>query len=191
MFHFPESKYAATYPLEDLLPSHVLQPAVQIPNLLRQIIDLALVRALDLARLSNRQIQRELYTGVYILAEPGTALLHILWNHADSVLAAVSRAESKLSGARAALGYHAVVVVECLFDGDEDSNVRFGDVVLRIVVPHFGIVVACIPLLIAYVEGGQTWVEGRGAHTNYQRVLWKLFEEALLDCAIHKEVQCL
>jgi hypothetical protein len=82
-----------------------------------------------------------------------------------------------------------VVVVECLFDGDEDTNVRFGDVVLRIVVPHFGIVVACIPLLIAYVEGGQTWVEGRGAHTNYQRVLWKLFEEALLDCAIHKEVQ--
>ena len=46
----------STNPLENLLPPYILQPRVQIPHLLHNLADLALIRALDGARLPNRHI---------------------------------------------------------------------------------------------------------------------------------------
>jgi hypothetical protein len=49
-----------SYPLEDLFPSDILQPRVQVLDLLYQRLDLVLVRALNLACLANGHIQCEL-----------------------------------------------------------------------------------------------------------------------------------
>jgi hypothetical protein len=57
-----------TYPLEDLLPPHILQPGIQILNLLDQCLDQVLVRALDLACLANRHINGELDRAVHARA---------------------------------------------------------------------------------------------------------------------------
>lgn len=141
--HINLSECLVTYPLEYLLPPHVLQPAVQIPDLLRQIINLALVRALNLARLANRQVQRELHAGMNTAAEPRTALLHILRNDAESVFSAVGSAEGEFARVGAALGDYAVIVIEYLFDGDEYADFGLRDVVLCVVVPDFDIVVTC------------------------------------------------
>jgi len=140
--HSPTLLVKITYPLEDLLPPHVLQPAVQVPDLLRQIIELGLVRALDLG-LADGQVQREFHARVDATAEPCAALLDILGHDAKPMLAAVGSAEGELASAGTALGDDAVVVVEGLLDGDEDADVGLGDVVLCGVVPDFGVVVAC------------------------------------------------
>lgn len=71
----------ATYPLEHLLSPHILESAVQVLDLLRQIIDLALIRALNLAGLSDCKIQSELYARMDTTTEPCTALLHVLGYH--------------------------------------------------------------------------------------------------------------
>jgi len=48
-----------TYSLEHLLPLDILQSSIQIPHLLHNIVNLALVRALNTTRLANSQIQRK------------------------------------------------------------------------------------------------------------------------------------
>ena len=60
------------------------------------------------------------------------------------MLARVGGGEGKASFCGAALGDYAVVVVEGLLDGDEDTDFGFGNVVLGAIVPDFGVVVACI-----------------------------------------------
>lgn len=80
--NFPHDLFSTTYPLVRLLLPHILQPIVQILDLSRHIIDLALIRALNLARLANRQVQRELHARVHPTAEPRAALLHVLRHHA-------------------------------------------------------------------------------------------------------------
>jgi hypothetical protein len=62
--HRPEM----SYPLEDLFPPDVLQPRVQVLDPLRERLDLVLVGALDLARLANSHVQRELDGAVYACA---------------------------------------------------------------------------------------------------------------------------
>lgn len=57
-----------SYPLEDLFPPDVLQPRVQVLDPLRQRLDLVLVGALNLARLANSHVQRELDGAVYACA---------------------------------------------------------------------------------------------------------------------------
>jgi hypothetical protein len=77
-----------TYPLEDLLSPNIQQPAIQVPHLLHNIINLALICALDLARLANRHVQVELDSAVYTsVAQPSSARLDILGCEAESVLA--------------------------------------------------------------------------------------------------------
>ena len=49
-----------TYSLENLFPPNILQPRVQVLDLLHQRLNLVLVRALNPARLANRHIQGEL-----------------------------------------------------------------------------------------------------------------------------------
>ena len=60
----PHTRLNLTYPLENLLPPDILQPAVQVLDLLRDIINLALVRALNLACLPDRHVQREFDSAV-------------------------------------------------------------------------------------------------------------------------------
>jgi hypothetical protein len=58
------------------------------------------------------------------------------------MLTAVGSAEGEASIRIAPLGDDAVVVVECLFYGNEDADVGLGLVGLGCVVPCFGVVVA-------------------------------------------------
>jgi len=55
------SEFSFSFSLENLLPSNILQPGVQIPNLLHDIFDLALIGALDLTGLSNSQVKTHLH----------------------------------------------------------------------------------------------------------------------------------
>lgn len=59
------SHVCMTYPLEDLFPPDVLQPRVQILHLLDQRLHLILIRTLNLARLANRHIKRELDSAMH------------------------------------------------------------------------------------------------------------------------------
>lgn len=132
----------ATYPLEDLLPPDVLQPAVQIAHLLHDIIQLALVRALNLARLANHHIQVEPHRAVNTAAQPAAGARHILGCEAQAVLARVGGGEGEAAFCGAALGNDTVIVIEGLLDGDEDADVGFGGVGLELVVPDGGFIVA-------------------------------------------------
>lgn len=58
------------------------------------------------------------------------------------MLAAVGSAESEAALGATSLGNNAVVVIECLFYGNEDADVGLGLVGFGCVVPCFGVVVA-------------------------------------------------
>lgn len=51
----------ATYPLKHLLPPNILQTPIQILNPLDDILDLALIRTLNLGRLSDCQVECQSY----------------------------------------------------------------------------------------------------------------------------------
>jgi hypothetical protein len=134
-----------TYPLENLLPLDILHPLIQVANPLHNIVNLALIRALNLARLPNRHIQRKLHSPVYTTStQPAAtaAALYVLGRHAEPMLAAVGGGEGEAAAVGTALGDDAVVVVKGLFYGYEDASVGFGYVVFCGVVPDFGVVVA-------------------------------------------------
>lgn len=138
------SNEVKTHPLEYLLPPDILQPAIQIPHLLHQLVYLALIRALNFARLANRQIQRKLDGAVHAAAaQPAAARLHVLGRHTDPVLARVGGREGEAAATGAPLGDDAVVVVEGFLDGYKDADVGLGLVGFGVVVPDFGVVVAC------------------------------------------------
>ena len=85
-----------TYPLEHLLPPDILQPAIQIPNFLYHLINLSLIRAFNLARFSNRNIQCKLNaTPRLAVAQPTAARRHILGREAELMLARVRRREGE------------------------------------------------------------------------------------------------
>lgn len=50
----------ATYSLEDLFPSNIVQPSVQILDSRCDILDLGLVAALNLVGLANNHVQGQL-----------------------------------------------------------------------------------------------------------------------------------
>jgi hypothetical protein len=54
--NIPHPQVRVTYPLENLFSPDILQPRVQILDLLHQRLHLVLVRALNLACLANRHI---------------------------------------------------------------------------------------------------------------------------------------
>lgn len=49
-----------SYPLEDLLPPDVRQPAIQLFDFSHDAVNLALVFTLNLARLANRNVDAQL-----------------------------------------------------------------------------------------------------------------------------------
>jgi hypothetical protein len=141
--HPLSAKAGQAYPLEHLLPPNILHPLIQITDPLDNIVNLALIRALDFARLANRHVQRELDGAMHPApGQPAPARLHVLGRDAEPVLAAVGSGEGEAAAGGTPLRDDAVVVVKGFFDGYEDARVRFRDVVFCVVVPDFGIVVA-------------------------------------------------
>ena len=113
---------ALTYPLENLLPPNILQPAIQVPHLLHNILDLALIRTLDLARLADREVQLELdATSRLFIRHPDVVGRGARGREAEPVLARVCGREGEAALGGAALRDDAVVVVEDLLDGYEDA----------------------------------------------------------------------
>lgn len=110
--------------MEDLLTSDILQPRVQILDLGDQIRHLILVAALNLACLTNRKIQLKLDVPCrHSVAEPTLRRGYVRRSEADSVLAAVCRAECESAiGRGPLLRYNAVVVVKGLLYGDVDTH---------------------------------------------------------------------
>lgn len=131
-----------TYPLKNLLPSNILQPSIQILNLLHNILNLPLIRTLNIARLPNRKVESK-FDPALVAPEPRPALGgRALRREADLVLARVGRGEGEAALARTPLRHDLVVVVEDLFDGDVDFEVRVLLVGVGRFVEFFGGVVA-------------------------------------------------
>lgn len=127
--------------MEYLLPPDILQPAVQILDLLRNLTQFPLVRTLNRARLPNRQIQRQFHLSVPLpLAQPASRR-GASRREADAVLAGVGGAEGEFARVGAFGVDDAVVVVEDFVDGDGDGEI--GVCVEGAVLGLEGAVVAC------------------------------------------------
>lgn len=113
-----------THSLENLLSPNILQPSIQVLNLLYNIRNLALILTLDLTRLTNRQIQVQSYTTQRMArAQPTTCADIRIRLEADTMLAGVRSGESETAGVAAALRNDEVVIIEDFFDGDFDAEV--------------------------------------------------------------------
>lgn len=112
-----------TYTLVHLLPTNIMQPAVQITNPLHDILHLVLIFGLNLARFANGNIQGHL-NGTLGAGEPATGGGVGLSGEADAVLTGISGREGEAAGVVLALRDDAVVVVESLIDGDEHLQAR-------------------------------------------------------------------
>ena len=134
-----------TYPLENLLPLDILQPPIQIPHLLHNIVQFPLIRALNITRLSNRQIQRKLNRAAlstrHSTAQPAAGG-GARRRETDAVVAGVSGGEGEAAFGGAALGDDAVVGVEGFVDSDGDGDGGGGDVGLGCRIVLVGFVVA-------------------------------------------------
>ncbi len=107
-----------TNPLEDLLPPHVVQPGVQVLDPRRDVLELVLVRAVELARLADDEVEVEADAAVDVaLREPVGLARGRGRGEAELVLARVGGGEGEAAGVGAALGDYAVVVVEDLLRG--------------------------------------------------------------------------
>ena len=113
---------ALTYPLENLLPPNILQPAIQVPHLLHNILDLALIRTLDLARLADREVQLKLDATCRLsVRQPAAVGRGARGREAEPVLARVCGREGEAALGGAALRDDTVVVIKDLLDGYEDA----------------------------------------------------------------------
>jgi len=113
--------------LKHLLPPNILQPAVQILDLLHQILHFTLVRAFDGARLADGKVEVELdLPARNAVAQPSPARPGVCRREADTVVPAVRGGECEAALCGAALVDDAVVVVEGLVDGDLDADAGGG-----------------------------------------------------------------
>ncbi|KAK5629141.1 hypothetical protein RRF57_004855 [Xylaria bambusicola] len=85
-----------TYSLEDLLAPDVLQARVEVLDTLRNVLQLALISALDLARLADGQVQRQLDAAVGVRSvQPALAAAVAARREADAVVARLVRREGE------------------------------------------------------------------------------------------------
>lgn len=113
--------------MKDLFPPDILQPTVQIPNLLTNFAHLSLIRTFYRARLPNRHIQRQLHHARSLPAsKPSTPRFG--GREADAVVAGVSGAECEFPCVRAFGVDNAVVVVKDFVNGYQDAKVGVGGV---------------------------------------------------------------
>jgi len=110
----------STYPLKHLLPPNILQPRIQILDLLHNALNLALITTLNLAALSNGQIQSQFDISQHLAAHGPPAGGRVRGLETDLVVSGVVGNEGEFTGGGTALGDDAVVVVKDFVDEDED-----------------------------------------------------------------------
>lgn len=121
-----------------------MQPSVQIFDLLHNILHLALVLRLDLARLANGYVKRNPDRIRRTTGEPASGHMAAIGSQTDLVLTSVGGGEGEAAGVTVALGNDSVVIVEGLVDGDEHLHVGIGGVrVAGLRVGDFSFEVAC------------------------------------------------
>ena len=120
-----------------------MQPAVQIPDTVYDILHLVLVLGLDLAGLANNEIQVEL-DGTLGIGQPAASRGFGVGHEADAVLAGVGGREGEAAGVVLALGHDAVVIVEGLLDGDGHLQVVVDRVGVGLGVDDLGFELACL-----------------------------------------------
>jgi len=108
--------------LEDLLALDVLQARVQVADLLDHVLDLVLVRALDLGGVADGHVEFEFDAAdLRAVEEEARGCGHVGGREAEAVVAGVGGREDKFAAGGGALGHDAVVIVEGFVDGDEDA----------------------------------------------------------------------
>lgn len=121
-----------------------MQPSVQVLDLLHNILHLALVLRLDLARLANGYVKRNPDRIRRTTGEPASGHMAAIGSQTDLVLTSVGGGESEAAGVTVALGNDSVVIVEGLVDGDEHLHVGIDRVrVAGLRVGDFGFEVTC------------------------------------------------
>jgi len=126
-------KQRETHPLKHLLPPDILQPSIEVLDLLHQILHFTLIRALDGARLADRQVEVELdLPAGNTVAQPATSGPGVRRREADAVVAAVGGGECEAAFCGAALVDDAVVVVKGLVNGDLDADAGRGFEAVRL-----------------------------------------------------------
>jgi hypothetical protein len=109
-------------PLEDLLALDVLQAGVQVADLLDHVLDLVLVRALDLGGVADGHVELEFDAAdLRAVEEEARGCGHVGGREAEAVVAGVGGCEDEFAARGGALGDDAVVVVEGFVDGYEDA----------------------------------------------------------------------
>lgn len=108
--------------LETLLALNILQARIQIAHFLDHIIDLVLVRALDLGSVADGHVELELdAAGLGAVEEVAGGRGDVGGREAETVVAGVGGGEDEFAAGLGALGDDAVVVVEGFVDGYEDA----------------------------------------------------------------------
>jgi hypothetical protein len=94
-----QGKGEEAHPLEDLLAPDILQARVQVLDALRDVLKLALITALDLARLADGKIQSQLDAAVRGgCAQPVLAPAVAARCEADAVIAGLVCREGEAAG---------------------------------------------------------------------------------------------
>ena len=108
--------------LENLLALDILQASVQVAHLLDHVLDLVLVRALDLGGVADGHVELELDAACGLAGEEEAAGRgHVGGREAEAVVTGVGGGEDEFAAGLGALGDDAVVVVEGFVDGYEDA----------------------------------------------------------------------
>lgn len=132
-----------TYPLKDLLSPNVLQPRIEVLYLLYQRLHLVFIRALNPASLTDGHVKSEPDGSVYGRTQPSAPAGNVLWGHTDAVLTTVGGAECEFALASTSLCNNSVIIVECLLNGHENTDILLGEVILGPIIPGFGMVMTC------------------------------------------------
>ena len=130
--------------MEDLLSPDVLQSGIQVLDLAHNVLDLAVIGALDGAGLANGHVELEPdVAGGLATGQPSLGRGDVGRGEADSVVTRIGSAEGEAALCGAALAHNAVVVVEDFVDTDVDAHVGRGLVRAAALIPLPGIVVTC------------------------------------------------
>jgi hypothetical protein len=116
------SKLRLSLSLKHLLSPHILQPCIQIFNLLHHLAHLILIRALNLAGLADHHVELEADAADLVAAEEVAGDGgDVVGGEAETVVSGVGGGEGEFAAAAASLVHDAVVVVEGFVHGYEDA----------------------------------------------------------------------
>lgn len=117
-----------------------MQPAIQVLDLLHDILHLPLILQLNVACLTNCHVQRH-PDRLRPTREPAPGRTAPLGSQTDLMLTSISGGEGETARVAVALGDNTVVIVENLVDGNEHPDVLVDGI--RVFLDDFGLVVSC------------------------------------------------